>query len=113
MLRRVDLVAHRVLEVFVGDFTVFVSIEFVKDQFELVIIEVNAPVVQIVLKLSRHNGSSLFLVQIYKRFLKGFPLEMDLVNNCFLNVHAQNGFLRYHSLLVPLEQIFLIRRVFD
>lgn len=80
LLRR-DVLTHAVLQVLVGDLPVLVEVHVVKYLFELVFCDVQTPMSEISLDFLWIDDSIFAFVQIRKRLLDAFPLELEFLKD--------------------------------
>jgi len=83
-LRRVDLAPHSQLEVLVGDLPILVQVELVEQVLELLVGEVQPPMLEVEPELFRQNGACLLHVEVHEGLPEGLPLELDLVQDSLL-----------------------------
>lgn len=102
----VDFATYCLLEIFVGDNTIFVEVKFIENRHELLIWEGNTPMLEIELEFVFWNVSSLFKVQVLESLSKGLPLEFDFLNDCFFNVLINQIDLSLSFIIV--SQILLV-----
>jgi len=82
-LTRVDFAADRAREVPVRNQVVLVDIKVLKHFIELIVCQVDAPVLQIEAKLVPLDEAVVVLVQVSERLAYSLPLHAHLVNNFF------------------------------
>jgi hypothetical protein len=80
-LPRVYLVADRLMKVHVADLAVAVHIELVEDVLELLLSQVQAPVLQVEPQLVLRDRRVLLLVHVAEGLADGLPLKLDFVDN--------------------------------
>jgi hypothetical protein len=78
----VDLCPYSYLEVFVGDLSISVCIEFVKYLLELSIGDPSeTPVLKVEPELFGLDRTRLFDIHIHEGLAQGLPLELDFFND--------------------------------
>lgn len=80
-LVRLHFLAHRLLEVFVGDLAVAVGVEEVEKFLKFFLVRSHAPVSQVELEVFRNDAAMLANVHLHKRLSHRLPLLEDLRNN--------------------------------
>ena len=110
-LGRVYFATDGLLEVCISDFAISVSVKPTEKLLELLFIELNAPVTEIDLEFLRRYVACFVLIQVLESLFQRLPLELNLVQHCFLNVQPQQLALPRLDLVVLLYQVVLIRRV--
>lgn len=83
-LTRMYLTSNTLVEICVRNLAVLVAVEFVEEELELCIAEVEAPVFEVEFELILLNEATLVLIEVNECFSDGLPLVLDLVQDNLL-----------------------------
>ena len=78
---RVDLRPNWLMEIFIWYLSISIHIKFIKYQWELLVSQIQTPMLKVKFQLLRFNKPGFLLIQVYKCFPYGFPLCLNFINN--------------------------------
>jgi hypothetical protein len=83
-LSRMDFTAYCLVKIIIRDLSIPIIVEFVIDHLEALIVQVEAPMVEVEAELLGRNHAVLRFVQVVEGLADGLPLELYLINYCLL-----------------------------